>query len=209
MAIGDAYALTLNQSYGANGKPLQNVFTYVQTAGTGGASELATAFEDVVLTEINPIQSDHIKNVSIRVINLFSFTDFITISPTVEEGGAVGVDTLARTLALNFSYRLNRRDVRTGSKRIAGLPEAAVTNGVVTDATYITAINNLRDTFNDNIASGGSTFQPVVIQRVWVEPDPPDHNGYYRLPTTIEELEYAGITAVLVNLDMSTQTSRK
>lgn len=208
VAIGDLYQVILTQTYGANGKPLQNSFTFVQTVGTGGAQELAEGFEDTWLTEINPIQGDHIKNISIKALNCFSVTDFFELVPAVEEGGAVGVDVLQRQSALNFTFKSARRDVRSGSKRIAGLPEAAVTNGIVTDATYIGAINDLRLLFGTDLASGGSTFEHVIAKRVYVEPDPPTHKGYYRLPENVGELTYASILAVLVNLDLTTQASR-
>jgi hypothetical protein len=209
MAIDGIYELTLRQSWGSGGENLLNKF-FFQKAGTGEtAHKLAEAFDAASswLSKINLIQESIVNNVDISVINLGDPTDFDVITASLT-GGYSG-DALPPHSAVNFTLKLNTRVLRPGSKRFSGVPESVQVNGVITDSTYITALNGLRTIMETDLA-GLTTdiYRPVVIKRVPYTVALPTTHTAYRLPTTDEELSVGIVKAVVLNTRISHQTSR-
>lgn len=187
---------------------MQNDFFYLVTDAGGTAEACYEAFiEDAAIMEaINAIQTDHVQNDFIRVLNLFSLTDFYEAS--VEGTGEYAVNTMPADDAINFTLKLNTRGVRPGHKRFSGLPVTYGNVGLVTDATYITKLNTLRTALHAPIGVDLTPmFTPVVVKRI-VVPATEDHGKYYRLPNTVEELNYGTVVSVLIDVNMGGQDSR-
>lgn len=207
MSLETTYMLRLIQTWGVGGKRMENVFFYDHTAGDGVAIQLAQAFEANILPNITNLQCDLVKNVSLDVINMGNFGDFISWPLTGQ--GEYAAEALPPHSALNFTMKLNTRAVRKGSKRISGIPETVQINGVVTLAGYIARIETFRVLLDDELVTTEDTWLPVVIKRV-KEPVagtvPVQYT--YRLPETNAELVVGQIVTATTTLNISHQVSR-
>lgn len=209
MSLADIYQLTLTQSLGTGGERVQMGFYFAKGLGATDAAQLNTDFlaDGAYLAHIHAVQSDFIKDVEIRTINLGDLADF-DVRP-LTGAGADGSDMLPPHNAVNFSLKLDTRAVRPGARRLVGLTEADQTQGRITLAAAITALNVIGNDWATALPFGGaSSYIPVVVKRIKVvtTDDPP--RTFYRLPTTDGELVAAHVTAVLVNLKISHQVSR-
>lgn len=207
MANESLYVVDLKQSY-AN-EPIHNLFTYERNV-VNTALELWAAFVSDVLPAINAIQVPAITNVSLKVYSMGNLGDFWEDAIT-----GTGTSSLSAMLpihdALNFTLKPASRAVRPGSKRFAGVPVEATTNGVVTSSGYITLVNALVTALGDAIeVEVDEFFTPVIVKRVKYNPDPakPLHFAYrYPLPTD-PEATFAHLGAVLWTRQVSHQDSR-
>jgi len=110
---------------------------------------------------------------------------------------------------VNYTFRIPTRAIRPGAKRIGPVPEDAAVNGIINDVDYIVVAEAVRDIIGDVIAPSGdpsATFAPVVVKRVRSGVSP---NYSYRLPTSYGEAEFAYVTFVNMNLNVSHQVSRE
>lgn len=210
MPAGDLYMMTFKQTYGTGGKECHNVFSHLGETGSPTAAALAASFETELMPLINDIQTDTMKNVSLRVINLFSVTDFAEVILT-GTGNAYGAaaETLPQFNALGYTLRISRRDVNAGSKRFAGIAEGASDRGVVVGTDILAKIELLRIGLGETLASEGINYAPVVIKRIRMDPDEDHETVWYRLPTSAEEADYGAVVAVSASPVIVTQTSRK
>lgn len=111
--------------------------------------------------------------------------------------------------AVNFTLRTNTRAVRPGKKRISGFVESKQSKGMIVDATFISALNTLRVQLATPSEGGsGAVYTPVIIKRV-KETDEETGEVTYRLPATEGELVYGVVQTALVNLQVTTQRSRR
>lgn len=208
MALNTIYMLRLRQLWGAAGKPQENVFFYDHTAGTGVAIDLAQTFENQILPLINAIQSDAIVNNSLTIINLGDLADFIDYPLT--DGGDYSGESLPPYAAVGYTMKLSTRAVRNGSKRFSGIVESVQSNGVITDATFITKQNALKSELALELTDVADTYLPVVIKRVKepvVGTVPLKYT--YRLPTTDGELTVGEVVTVLTSVNLTHQVSRE
>lgn len=210
MPAGDLYMISFKQTYGTGGKPCDNSFSYYGETGSPTAVQLLDSFVTEMLPLINGIQTDTMKNLSIRVINLFSVTDFAedTLSGTGTTFGA-NADTLPSHDVQRYTLRLSRRDINPGSKRFSGIAEGAAQNGVITDSNQLTDVEALRIGLGTTLASEGVNFMPIVIKRIVMPPDEDHPKTWYRLPTNAGEADYGDVLSVSANVIVGTQTSRK
>jgi hypothetical protein len=184
------------------------VFFYEHTAGAGKAIDLAQDFEAAIVNGINAIQCGVVKNRTLDILNMGDPTDFVYY-PITGQGDIVG-QALPPQSAVSYTLKLNTRAVRKGGHRISGIPEAVQDSGVISDPTYITAIEALRDLFVGELVNVSDTWLPVVLKRVKepvVGTVPLQYT--YRLPSTDAELVVGEIVTGLVNTDVGNQVSRK
>lgn len=206
MALSDIYMLTDTQKFSQGGEAV-NVWFYQRLDPAGTAADLLGAFEEDMIPKMTAFQCNNVAHSDLQCINLGDLEDFAASSPVAV--GGISSDMLPKFNALNFTLRGNSRAVRPGSKRIAGLAEDGVADGVVTDGTIIGHINTLASQMTTNIedTAGLSAYQHVIIKRV--EYTTPGGNTAWRLPQTGAELVVVPVTAVLVNLTLTSQVSRK
>lgn len=206
MALADIYVLEDVQIiHGA--EEVRNVYTYQRDGESGSAEELVAAFLQDVQPEIENIQTNAVEHVLCRAYSLGDLTDFFEQTETGNVGNLV-VLTLPSFTAVNFTLRAASRAVRPGSKRYAGVPEEAVANDTINQASYITALNALRIQLAAVITSpnDATTYSPVIVKRVPYVTD--KGNDAYRYPVPGDTLVAPLVTGALVNLQVSHQVSR-
>jgi len=211
LVINDVYAVTLRQMM--LGQRVTNVFFYEQFAAftpTSGtvAADLAQTFGNVVMPGINNIQPTDVVNVQIDVENLFVGAD---VGQSIETGGGgFGTNSISTFNAPAFKLAVPAKTTRSGSKRIAGVANNLVTDGVFTDATYIGAASTLEGLMTQNLAglapATANVFRPVVVKRI---KELIAGKTKYRLPNVIGEKIVQVVVDVVFQLIMSTQNSRK
>jgi hypothetical protein len=206
MALADIFVLDHVQSF--DGEPLHNLYTY-DSGGTGTAVDLINAFRDDMLPLILQLQCAQIRTDTIKAYSLGNLGDLD--EQTVDETGAnVGLQMLPVFNAVNFSLKPTSRAVRSGSKRIAGIPETVQVDGTITDATYLTAMEALRIAMSNPISDDDLVFfDPVIVKRVkYAVPDSDPVRYAYRYPEAGDTLVTATIRAVVLNRKVSHQVSR-
>lgn len=207
MAINDVYMLTDIQSYGV--KVMENVYFFESIDTPGNAGDLIEGFIATYLPAIRQLQAAGIYHTEIKCQSLGDLSDFDDV-PMALSGLAGAGDTLPSFVAVGYSLKPDSRVVRPGSKRIGGILEAVVTNGVIVEPTFVTNVEALRIILDDNITATDSTYQHVIVKRVKesvVGTVPPAFT--YRLPLTDAELVLAVVRQALSNLQVSSQVSRK
>lgn len=207
VALNTLYQLNVRQRLG--GQEIQNVFFYNHIAGDGLATDLALAFEADVLDYMRGLQVHALEIYGIQAFNLGDYTDFVTL-PLADTGNYGDVDYLPSYVAVGYTYKLNTRAIKSGSKRIAGVPEEVTAGNSITDAGYITGMEALRTHLLANVVSGGDTWQPVVIKRVKTAiPGTTPVKYRYSLPVSPAEAEIGNVVQVLTSNTLTSQVSRK
>jgi hypothetical protein len=211
LALNDVYVVTLRQI--ALGQRLTNVFFYEQfatftpTAGTV-ANDLAQTFNNVVVPVLNNIQTNDVANVQIDVENLFVGTD--VGQKIMSGGGASSTNTVGTFTAVGYKLAVPGKTTRAGAKRIGPVGNNFQTDGVFTDATFISAINALEPIMSQNLAGLAPTtanvFRPVVVKRI---KELIAGKTKYRLPNLLTEKTIQVIVETIGSLIMTTQNSRK
>lgn len=199
MSSGDVFLLTDAQIYvAADPNPILNVYAYRQVGGSGGAQQLVENFITGVLPSIVGVQSVAMGHSSVSAINLDNLTDFFEVSVDPEDGtGTQTGDCLPRYNCFAFIYRRTSRGVRNGWKRIAGVPESAQVNGVVTNSGFITALNALAgQLLAPIIGDDADVWNPRILRRGSDAVSPP----IVRADFSIAAVDFVGL---------STQNSRK
>lgn len=209
MALSDLYQVTVKANYTITGERVENVFFFRKAAGLGTATKLIDALVDTggIVELMTSLMHEDMLIEEIAALCLGDPEDFEYRGVTFP-GGGTG-DMLPLHDALNITLKLSTRAIRPGSKRIAGIPEDVVQNGVFTDATYIGSIGAFAGQMGEEQDDGtGVTFQQVVIKRVLVPADLPDHKAFYRLPEGAETPVVGDVVYGLANNRVSHQVSR-
>lgn len=201
MALVDIFQLTDFQRL-PSGETIQNVYFYRRIGATGTSQDLVGAFIADLRPEILAVQSQDLVHYLTRAICLGTFADFYEIG----EAGIVGTQGSGvrnEWDAYAYTLRPESRTVRPGSKRIGGVNEADgnYTNGVVTNAAMLIALNALRAKLAVALSGVDDDYQPVIIKRVL-------DAGNYRLPINNGELVAVDVANVLFNSKISHQVSR-
>lgn len=192
-----------------DGKTIENVYYFDHVDGSGDATTLAVGFESEYLPFVLACQVAYVQHVGISVINLGDLADFQDL-PLLSNGTYSGDDHLPTFNAIGYSFKLDTRAVRGGSKRIAGIAEPATTKDVVTAAPLLAAMESLRTAMFADMVLGADTFRPVVPKRVKesvVGTVPLQYT--YRLPRTDGELVVANVRNCLTSPRITSQVSRK
>lgn len=208
MPIDNVYMLNDVQLV-ASGEAIENVYFFSNDGAGGSAESLAQAFQDDILALILDCQAASVSHRIVQVRSLGNPADYFEVALSGVIGSNAG-DALSAFTALNFTLRPASRVVRPGSKRISGLPDVSslYTDGVVVNATFISTINLLRIALGTQITELANTYTPVIVKRVFVPADEPEHGAYYRLPVDDEELVMEPVANVLSNLRLTHQVSR-
>lgn len=201
MAINDLYHVQLFQRVLGRTEPLVTNWFYNGVTLACTAESLANGFQqaDGMLESINAIQSHNIQNESLKVLNLFSLTDFIEVN--LDGEGAIGGEMLPEYCGISFTKKLDTRGVRPGRVNVMGVPEAVTNINIISDAGYIGFCDALATAMADDInIDVDEIYDPVVIKRIpYTLPatDRLPERTAYRLPTGSGEADFGHITAVL------------
>lgn len=209
MAINDLYQITVVQKQTATGEKFSNVFTFRAVDATCSAAGLVEAMTNTgsVVDKMLAWQATAVSCDSLRVINLFSLTDFYEGS-LVGSGLGAG-EMLPAHNAVGYTLKLNTRGVSPGSKRFVGLSELAQVAGIITDATVLTALEALRVKLAQTITGDVSdNYEPVVVKRILMEPDEDHPAPWYRLPANVGEANWGKVVSAVLNVRVRHQISR-
>lgn len=208
MATSNCWQVSLNAEMG--GQDVVNVFFYRGNALTDpDAADIAQSFYEQILPDIKAICTEDVEFVSIGVRDLMS-TDTPYTLAVGESGTFAGTDTLPPHDACTFKLNVATNVTRPGSKRFAGLNEGVQTDGVIADAGYTSALNDLALTLAFNLFDHATGLIPwaaaVIVKRLLIGSEPEDG---YRLPETVGELVTNAIVSAVPSLLVSSQISRK
>ena len=206
MALTDTYVLRDVQEIG--GEKILNVYTYQDLLLTSNAEILVTEWIAQFIPVVKALQGTGLNHVLVDAVRLgdpSNFYEQVINTPGISSG-----DMLPSHDAVSFTYRLNTRSLRPGSKRIAGITEAEQSNGVLGGSGVPEALENLRLALKAVIMGGiVETFKPVVVKRVKYAVPGTDPVRYaYRFPETEEEFVFGDVVEVLLNNKVSHQVSR-
>jgi len=184
MSVGDIYRLKHTQELA--GQQVINVYFYEHAAGSGGAEDLNVAFILDVLPAVRDIQAQSLIHVSLEAENVDDLVDYALHSFTGVNGLQAG-EYLASFVAWSFIQNRTSKATRHGHKRVAGVVEGAVTNGIAT-AGQITVLNAYAEAVGSDIEDAtGNTFSPVIVRNPDDEPtrivNPVSSAAYQRLTT--------------------------
>jgi len=170
MAGGDIYKLVT--TYQFLGEEMSNVWHYRQTDGPGGVFELFEGFNASVLPDVLDIQSVGVEWLTADIINYDNPGDFGSFSyPGTTLGTRAGE---AQPPFVCWAFRLNRtsRVTRNGQKRIGGVSEADVQNGVASSGV-LTPLDNAAIVMGTIIDGGFNAWEPVIVRLTETAPIEP------------------------------------
>lgn len=213
MAVGDVYELVCEQLYGTS--HILNVFYYEQIAvvvplaGEPIAAILAQQWDNQVGSVMRTYQSGDVVHVEVRCRNLFDDSDSGSV-PSAAGGGSTSDDTTPPFVAASFKLFGDNPAVKNGAKRVVGIPEAYVSDGIITNAEYIGNLEDVADAFAKNVTAGSviltDTWAPTIVKRIR-SGTPGAYE--YRLPENVGETTLSRVSRVLLSLVLSSQVSRK
>jgi len=203
-AIGDIFEITDVQEM--LGQEVLNVYFYrarTITVSDNNAQSMVNAFIEHVLPVITVVQSSDVVHTAVRGRNLFDASD--AYEALISEAGAADGVSSGTFEAYPFRLVGDNAAVRSGAKRIGGVEQASTSDGVVTGAPLLSALNDLAEQFATEIAWGlleAAFGTPVVVARLLVD-------GNYVLPDNSGDAVYSAITDALFNPRVTSQVSRK
>lgn len=206
MALADIYQLIHKQAF--LGEVIENVYFYQRLAPSSTSGMLIAAFIDDMLTKIRALQVNAFTTTEVTAFSLGEPTDFDS-EPLALTGSYGSDDSLPSFNAIGYSLKVNTRAVRSGSKRIAGIPETVTTRNFITEGEYIGRIETLRLAMGAQVEVDGVAFSPVVVKRtktLILLTNPPQYR--YTLPVAGEPLVVGNVTSVKNTLKISHQVSR-
>lgn len=200
---GDVYQVVDTQVF--NGQTCLNVYFYKATDVPLGAdaSDVTAAFIETVLPTLTPLQVNDVVHTSIKATNLFDPTD--QNEELISTAGEGSGDPLGTFEAYPFRLIGDNASVRSGSKRIAGVPEDATTNGVVTASGVITDLDATAAILAAGVLFGlldAGTLVPVIVKRLLVD-------GEYILPDNAGDAVLSNVVDALFSPLVTSQVSRK
>lgn len=215
MAVGDLYELTDVQTF--QGQLVVNVYYYHQElefvpGPPTRAQVLAENWVTQKLPSVTGCQAGDVTHTSVSVRNLFDPGDQFEklISVTGNYAGGGNQETLPAFNALSFTLSGDNAAVRSGKKRLAGIPEPTQSDGVIVDPGFVANGAALSAALAGYVTVGAviqdNVFAPVVIKRVRTGTP---GNYQYRLPQTSAEAVISRIAAAAFDLLVTSQLSRK
>lgn len=204
MSASDVWEVTLHGEL--YGQVCDNVFYYQGVALTDvdEAAIADAAYEQLWALIKVPLITDYTLN-TIEVRHLFSGASPFLL-PVGEAGAGFAGQGLGSFESFGFTLGVATNATRPGSKRIPGVAEASVDDGVVTDGGTITALQDMATQFSTDFvdtALGIVTWAvPIIVKRIL-------DGDTYRLPTTLAEFVGNAIVDAAASLIVTTQNSRK
>lgn len=202
MAMGDVFEVIDVQTN--NGQETLNVYFYKSNNLLGAdadANDLADAFLGQMMPLIRGAQTSVINHTGLKVRNLFNDADRTdrAISLTGTRSNLNAEPTFA---AVGYKLGQNNGSVKNGAKRIAGLDDNDISNGLVI-GSVVTALTALATGMEGTLLYGViAQFLPVVVKRIL-------EGGDYRLPANAGESITGAIIEVVWDALVTTQVSRK
>ena len=166
MALGDRYRLDDLQTYLSQG--CLNIYFYKWISGSGGgAADLIAAWEDAMLDPITDIQVASLTHVAIQSINVDDVTDYGLDVPVTNNVGNNSGQGMPPFVCWAFRYNRATRAVRNGQKRIPGVPESGVEDGVASSGS-LDALAGVATAMAGTLVSDALChYEPRIMRRVF------------------------------------------
>lgn len=202
MALVDVYEMRM---YGTVLNEPWNLVFHLLRSGSGiDAETIQAAAASTLIGSFKPAVTADVALLGFAVKSLGNPLDFF--EATTNQIGTLGSsNTISPFAVCTIRFARGRTDMHHGYKRIPGIAEDYVADGVISgqqltnmDALAADIISNWEDSGNP----GTTVCNYIVVKRVL-------DGGVYRLPQTDGELVYYQPTQYAVNANMSTQNSRK
>lgn len=144
---------------------------------------------------IRNIQSSLVVYDQVTVVDMYSETDFYETPFIQAAAGARGGECLPPTAAVGFRTGRVRRDIRRGTKRFAGLPEADTSNNTFAgpyQALLTTLASRMSAPLTYNDEGNTITFTPAILGRELYTPDPlrPERKAYRPYATETLQMQH-------------------
>lgn len=199
IAVGDFIEITDVQTL--LGQNVLNVYQYRVTALTGeddtALDDIGSAWWSQNSPLILPLQIDHLEHTEVRVRNLTQPLYFGSWLTGVAGTGASG-STAGSYSSYGLVYNRATTAVKSGGKRIAGVPEQAVTDNNIV-GSFLTNLQTLADEIDFvvdiDLGANHFTIRPVIIGR--------NSDGTYNLT------RWSYVNGVSYNPYITTQNTRK
>lgn len=213
MSATDVYSVQLKQL--DRGQDCFNTFFYQQvlefvTTNPTKAQTLAENWRTQVLPTISAIQPAEVITTDIIVKNLFDESDGYALTLSTP-GGYTSDRQLESTFnAIGIALNGDNPAVKNGAKRMAGVFEDYIDDGVITGSDLITKLNAMDAKFSAFVTVGlvipDNVFKPVIVKRV--RSGDPGHYSY-RLPANLGETVLSTVVVALFNAVVTSQITRK
>lgn len=180
---------------------------FIPTAGSFVASTIAGALQALLSTELTFV------SILSRCIYDDPSDFYDRAFPTGVTGSTSGSDSSSPVLAYGLRTNRTRSDIDRGTKRFAGVVDAAVTTGGDVDPSVLAALQQVGDYMSDILpyTTGGSTFsfEPIIVQkRMYTAP--PAKKAYKYYDTEAEQLDHIMTNITWTAYDrIRSQTSRQ
>lgn len=196
----------LVHEYRLNNQVMNNVYNYQrEVAISASAQDLAERWVAECLPDVLALQVADCQTTAVRTRNLFSAADTgEVLLATAGTGYLTGNSHLPTFVSAGFTLARDTAETKNGSKRVGGVVEEVVSDGVYTDATFLTRLGAAADAFVANITSGAVVewFFPVIVKRIF-------DGDSYRLPANTTEAIVNLVVDALFSVIPTTQNSRK
>lgn len=213
MALNDVYELTVKGTF--IGQEWNCVFfyderlSYVTTTPTR-AQVVAETFQEQVLPEMENLCVADVLFDRLIVKNLFDVADAYTLVVGDTGTGGLANSYLGTFAAYSFELQGESAVTRLGAKRVPGVIEEVISDGMVTDPAFITNMMDFAAAASVALEVGtvitSPVYVPVIVKRVRTG----SPGAYlYRLPTTLSEKVVNTVIDILVDLLVTTQNTRK
>lgn len=159
MATNDKFRLTARATY--LGQQIQNVYHFIQTAGTGGAQPLAQEFRLSWLIDIALVQNVGVSNFNALVVNLDDDEDFADFTYSSAELGKVTGEGLPSYVCWTYRVTRTSRLFRNGFKRFVGVSESSIV-GNNAAAAFEAALATLGTALSTDIDDGSNTWAIII-----------------------------------------------
>jgi hypothetical protein len=196
----------LVHEYRLNNQVMNNVYNYQrEDIITANAQDLAERWVVECLPEILQLQVADCQTTAVRTRNLFNAADTgEVLLASNGTGYLTGNSHLPSFVSAGFTLARDTAVTKNGAKRIGGTVEEVITDGVYTDATFLTRLGQAADAVLEEVTSGViDWFFPVIVKRI------DEGGGNYRLPANTAEAIVNAVVDVLFSIIPTTQNSRK
>lgn len=171
MAENQIYRLTDRQTL--HGQECLNVYHYKAGAGDSSSLDLIAAFINDVFPAIDDIQNIDLAHVRLDCVNLDTGLDYLEYVHGTPWMGVVTGEAMPSFVAWGFRLTRADRQSRHGYKRIPGVSEGDINDGVATAPAAANLIGFAAVLAGTIQASGGNCeYTPVILKTTGTPADP-------------------------------------
>lgn len=171
--LGDVLRLTDRQTL--LGQQVLNVYFFRVTSITGLASNylevFCTWFDEHVVDPVTATQHQELAHVELYAENISNGVDIFTFTDGYPKDGLIGAgEVMPPFVSWGIQLIRESRVTRNGYKRIGGVSEGAVSDGVI-EASYAGVVATAAEAMDDDWVDGIITLaEPIILKRPFVVP---------------------------------------